>query len=165
MKLILASASPQKKSLLNKLGIPFEIFPTEIDKTPIKGEKAETKSNDIIDGEEIFSWNNLLDSMEDEQFCRELVMDALKTIPARVWELKKLLTENDMEGISFVAHSLKGATGVLCASLMNKASRNLEEKSKEGQREEVVFYINLLEKEFQRFYEKLCGSGFIEKKL
>jgi septum formation protein len=42
MKLILASASPQKKSLLNKLGIPFEIFPTEINKTPNKDEKAET---------------------------------------------------------------------------------------------------------------------------
>jgi len=42
MKLILASASPQKKSLLNKLGLSFVTVPAEIDEKPKKDEKPET---------------------------------------------------------------------------------------------------------------------------
>ena len=42
MKLILASASPQRKELLANIGIvPDEIIPADVDETPIKGEKPQ----------------------------------------------------------------------------------------------------------------------------
>lgn len=41
MKLILASISPQKKSLLNKLGLVFTVKAAEIDESPTKDEKPE----------------------------------------------------------------------------------------------------------------------------
>lgn len=41
MRLVLASESPQKKSLLNKLGLSFSIVPPEINEKPKKGEKSE----------------------------------------------------------------------------------------------------------------------------
>jgi len=40
-KLILASASPYRKMLLERLGLPFEVFSPTIDETPQAGEKAE----------------------------------------------------------------------------------------------------------------------------
>ena len=39
-KLILASTSPYRKMLLERLGIPFEVFSPEIDESPRQGEKA-----------------------------------------------------------------------------------------------------------------------------
>ena len=41
MEIVLASASPQKKSLLNKLGLTFSILPPKIELKPRKGEKPE----------------------------------------------------------------------------------------------------------------------------
>jgi len=38
MKLILASSSPYRRELLERLRIPFEIMPPELDETPLAGE-------------------------------------------------------------------------------------------------------------------------------
>lgn len=38
MNLILASNSPQRKALLEKIGVPFTIQPADVDETPLKNE-------------------------------------------------------------------------------------------------------------------------------
>lgn len=47
MELLLASSSPQKKSLLNKLGLTFSMIDPEVDETPKKGEKPEFSAKRI----------------------------------------------------------------------------------------------------------------------
>lgn len=42
MRLTLASASPRRKELLSYLGVPFEIFPADLDESVIAGEHAQT---------------------------------------------------------------------------------------------------------------------------
>lgn len=38
MRLVLASSSPFRKTLLERLGLPFETFSTDVDETPLKNE-------------------------------------------------------------------------------------------------------------------------------
>jgi septum formation protein len=42
MKLILASSSPYRRDLLQRLGIPFEIIAPDVDETPTPGETPQT---------------------------------------------------------------------------------------------------------------------------
>lgn len=42
LKLVLASSSPYRRELLERLGLPFEVDPPDIDESPIPGEDPET---------------------------------------------------------------------------------------------------------------------------
>jgi septum formation protein len=37
-RLVLASGSPYRKALLERLGLPFEVFSPDVDETPLDGE-------------------------------------------------------------------------------------------------------------------------------
>ena len=55
MKLVLASASPRRRELIERLGLAFEVLPADVDETPMRGEAptalalrlAETKAGAI----------------------------------------------------------------------------------------------------------------------
>ena len=55
MKLVLASASPRRRELIERLGLRFEVVPADVDETPMRGEAptalalrlAETKASAI----------------------------------------------------------------------------------------------------------------------
>jgi septum formation protein len=63
-RLVLASASPRRRELLGRLGVPFEVHPVDADETPRPGEaaadlvrrlavaKAEAALVDVADGED-----------------------------------------------------------------------------------------------------------------
>jgi len=66
-------------------------------------------------------------------------------------ELKKALETGNTAEVRRFAHSLKGAAGNVGASRLRAAAREAEEAASGGNAEEVLPFMEIIEKEFEAF--------------
>eukprot|EP00831_Metopus_contortus_P041639 TRINITY_DN32714_c0_g1_i1.p4 TRINITY_DN32714_c0_g1~~TRINITY_DN32714_c0_g1_i1.p4 ORF type:complete len:132 (-),score=28.92 TRINITY_DN32714_c0_g1_i1:47-442(-) len=69
---------------------------------------------------------------EDEELARELIAAFLEDGPKRVVALSDALAAEDAEGVSRLAHSLKGMCGVVHAGSLAEMALNMEYASRGG---------------------------------
>lgn len=137
---------PEQLLLAIKEHISLEVIKTTDE---VISEKFIRENKDIFDGDKFRS------RIGDEELCKEIIDDALESVPQQIEELKNLLKENNIEQILFAAHKLKGICSNINAHLMSQAAYEIEKAGKEGNIDKVSSYISRLEEEFKRFVEQI----------
>jgi len=137
---------PEQLLIAIKQHLPLEVIETTEE---VISEKS------ITENKEIFDMNKFLSRIGDEELCKELINDALESVPQEIEELKNLLKENNIKDILFTAHKLKGISSNINAQLMSRAGYEIEKAGKEGNIDKISSYINQLEEEYNKFLEQL----------
>jgi len=91
--------------------------------------------------ERCFDSLELADSLLDELELTGLV---------RVEEIRKKAEERDADGMALAAHSLKGATGILCASNLQELSSEIERAGHTGELEAIESLVHDISAEMER---------------
>lgn len=86
-------------------------------------------------------------------FAQELLLDFEADLPSRVQEVSGRIEAGDAEGMGEVAHSLKGAAGIVAAQGVRRVAAALETCGKSGRLEDVATLLNELNEEVKRFLE------------
>jgi len=132
-----------------------------------KGVKVDKKSAILMSApeeKEIFNWNNMLLRLGgDEDFCREILMDAIKVMPLQIEDLKKILRDGTIELLAVLAHNFKGIAGNLDASNLRRVAFEIEEAGREGNRDKAEILVKKLEEEFYEFQGFLYRGNYISK--
>lgn len=94
----------------------------------------------------------------DEELARELLEAFMEDSPARLDSLRQSLENDDAEGASKFAHSLKGMCGVVRAKSLVDTALSMENSSKQGQldktREQFAGFednLQIVHKEIREF--------------
>ncbi len=132
-----------------------------------KGIKVDEKPGILMSApgeKEIFNWNNMLLRLGgDEDFCREILMDAMEIMPAQIEDLKKILRDGTIELLAVLAHNFKGLAGNLDASTLRRVAFEIEEAGREGNQDKAEILVKKLEEEYYKFQEFLCRGNYISK--
>ena len=94
-------------------------------------------------------WNTaeLLKRVEgDQELLRELLLMFREDSLSNLQEARSLLTQNDLQGLSRVAHTLKGMLRNLSMTEAAEIAATLESKAREGLKEESRESLDGLEK-------------------
>ena len=137
---------PEQLLIAIKNHLPLEVIETTEE---VISEKSITENKEILD------MNKFLSRIGDEELCKELINDALESVPQQIEELKNLLKENNIEQILFTAHKVKGICSNINAHLLSQAGYEIEKAGKEGDIDKISSYISRLEEEFKRFVEQI----------
>lgn len=86
-------------------------------------------------------------------FAQELLLDFEAVLPSRVQEVSGRIAAGDAEGMGEVAHSLKGAAGIVGAEGVHRVAAALETCGKSGRLADVATLLNELNGEVKRFLE------------
>ena len=133
------------------LAIKEELSLTEIEEDTMAPEVNNEKTGE----NEIINWQELIASIGDKDFCKEIVNDALKKLPVQIEELKNFLKENNMKKIASLAHTMKGVYGNIKAMKLSEVSFELEKAGRENNKKKVLSSIYRLEEEFKKFQQEL----------
>jgi PAS domain S-box-containing protein len=79
-----------------------------------------------------------------EPYLEELIPQFIENIRNDLKEIKKVLSEGDMNGVQRFGHTLKGTGGSYGFDMISKVGEAIEEAAKRGDREELTRLINNL---------------------
>ena len=86
-----------------------------------------------MDGREVFDAEGFFSKLfDDREEGKSLLGLFLEATPEDIGRLRAELERGDLEGAARTAHSIKGAAGNACASLMSGRSKELQLAAKDG---------------------------------
>ncbi len=88
-----------------------------------------TDSN-ILDSEAIENLRALGDKMDDDSFLKEVIEIYLTDTPKRIAEIHTCLESGDQTTLNRAAHSIKGSSSNLGATVVIEVAKRIKEKSK-----------------------------------
>jgi signal transduction histidine kinase/DNA-binding response OmpR family regulator len=91
--------------------------------------------------------------MGDESLLKKVVETFLMDIPRLLGELRESLDNDDLEGVQYLAHTIKGAAGNVCAPAMQAQAKLLEKAIKEGNREEMDPLTTAMEDQLEKLQQ------------
>jgi signal transduction histidine kinase/DNA-binding response OmpR family regulator len=99
----------------------------------------------------------LLESVDDDRlFLRSIVDEFLELHLSQLSEMRDAILDKKSERLFELAHSLKGALGMLCAEAACEAARRLEKSGREGNLLEASQELSVLEGELELLRPALC---------
>jgi two-component system sensor histidine kinase/response regulator len=99
----------------------------------------------------------LLESVDDDRlFLRSIIDEFLEFHLSQLAEIRDAIVHKKSERLFELAHSLKGALGMLCADAACEAARRLEMSGREGNLLEASQQLSLLERELELLRPALC---------
>ena len=108
----------------------------------------------------IFNWNNMLFRFEgDEEFIKEVLLEAIEVTPQHIKKLRYLLKKGNIEALKFMAHSMKGGYINIDAAILKDIAIELEKAAKESALEKIPSLIDRMEEEFKHFKKVLYNIG------
>ncbi len=108
-------------------------------------------------GRVVFDRTALLEQcMGNEHLVQLLASKFLETAPTLLQEIEHAVSCSDGDALRRSAHTLKGASGSMCAQRMFDASRNLELLGKENRCGEAALHIEMLKEELAVLEETLA---------
>jgi len=117
-----------------------------------EGEKALESRDPPQPQNRIFDRDGLLRRLgDDEEFCREVILEFLKDTPPRLDTVREILTRGDMERLKLYAHTLDGSFGVVSAHVLRSTAAEMQKAGEEGDLQQARLVFKKLEREFQRF--------------
>ncbi|WP_417390988.1 PAS domain S-box protein [Gimesia sp.] len=103
-----------------------------------------------------------IDTLALTKFCSgnlELINSLLDELEssgeARVTQIRKSAEQSDVRGVSEAAHSLKGATSILCATRLQYLSTEIEQVGEASELTEIANLIDEVSQEMQRCLEEI----------
>ena len=100
----------------------------------------------------IMDLDSLMNEMDNDiDVVNMLVTEFSSAINKQLPVIKKLFTNEDYNGISREAHSIKGGARNLMTEGLEIASKSIEAAVKNDDKEEILKSIGLLEKEYEHF--------------
>jgi two-component system, sensor histidine kinase and response regulator len=93
---------------------------------------------------------------EDKLFLRSVIDEFLAYHLSQLSEMREAIVHKKSEHLFEVAHSLKGALGMLCADRACEAARKLEKCGREGSLAEAGDLLGVLEGELELLRLELC---------
>ena len=103
-----------------------------------------------------------IDTLALTKFCSgnlELINSLLDELElsgeARVTQIRKSAEQSDVRGVSDAAHSLKGATSILCATRLQQLSSEIEQVGEISDLREIANLIDEVTQEMQRCLEEI----------
>jgi len=107
-------------------------------------------------GRTAFDRSALLEQcMGNEDLVQRLALKFLETVPALVQEIENAASSSNSDALRRSAHTLKGASGSMCAQRMFDESRQLEILGKENRCGEAARHIEALKEELVLLEETL----------
>ncbi|WP_320169641.1 Hpt domain-containing protein [Maridesulfovibrio sp.] len=92
-------------------------------------------------------------SATKKDFLIKLFNVFLRDEPARVHKIRAALESEEMDELKYLAHSLKGAAATMGADRVREACLRLEYSARDGNREESMQNLLLLEDEMKQVYD------------
>jgi HPt (histidine-containing phosphotransfer) domain-containing protein len=92
---------------------------------------------------------------DNDEFLREIVGIFLEDTPQRIAELEASLAENDLNRFTRAAHSIKGSSANLGASILRAEAEKLEHHARKDGLTEVSAMIASIHAEFSRAKREL----------
>jgi len=123
---------------------PAEKLAAEID-------SINSESQAIIFDEEEF----LSRVMDDRELAVEIARAFINDMPKQIAQLRAFSTNGQADGVKRQAHTIKGASANMAASLLRQAAQNIETAGAAGDLESVSQYIEQLDIEYQRLKKAL----------
>ena len=148
-------------SYLSKPIKPQELF--DVIENELMGKKGDADYIPFVEEDLlIFNWENFLLRLGgEEEFCREILIDAVSTMPSQIENLKNILKEGTGELLAILAHNFKGVSGNIDAQRLRETAAELERAGRENNLEEASCFLENLEKEFYKFRDFLYKKGYI----
>jgi two-component system sensor histidine kinase/response regulator len=139
---------------------PRELFETIARLIPHRADIGEERPQATA-ASDVFDRASLLTRIDgDETLLQELIGLFLEDAPQRLDQLRDALVDNDPQQLERIAHTLKGATGNVCAHRAFEAAKRLERLAKMGDVLKTTDAFTDLEMEITRLQTVL--SSFIE---
>lgn len=98
----------------------------------------------------------------DEDLFRELLVDFVNKLPLRIGNMKGCLAERDMDGLSRIAHNLKGVSSNLGVLQLSQYAGELENRAGQGYTELVILDLEGIEAVSEKFIQivsNFLGAG------
>ena len=159
-----ASYLPEKGSELFEAGIdnyiakPFDvehlrhILDYGLDHRKATRREEESSKSDTFTGSQIFDRAMGVQQVGgDEDMFRELLADFVAELPRRIGRMEKNLDEQDMDGLSRVAHNLKGVSASLGALQLSQYADTIENRAGEGYTELLIFNMKAIKTASENF--------------
>jgi len=139
-------AAPSQSALSQVDGAPADRSPTAGAVAAAAAAAREAEVCDCLDVE------MLLDQcMGQRAFAEEIFNDFESGLATRIGELKYAVRTEALEEAATIAHSLKGAAGIIGAIRLQRVASELEAASQRGDPEAIVSLLNELVSEVFRF--------------
>jgi len=103
----------------------------------------------VIDSQAIANLR-ALDPENGDDFLREIIGIFIDDTPQRIAELDKSLAVGDLATFARAAHSIKGASSNLGASILRATAEQIEHRAREGNLAEVSPMVEAVRLEFAR---------------
>jgi PAS domain S-box-containing protein len=119
---------------------------------------SETKALKAAGAEELPVWDKITmqkNLMSDEDLTRKIIAVFLKDIPVQIEKLGRYVKNRDWENVKAVAHTIKGATGNVCAARIQRTALHMEEAAKSKNSAEVLNRLSELESNFSMTREAM----------
>ena len=98
--------------------------------------------------------------MEDEDLAQTVVATFLDDIPRRIETLRSCLETGDCEGANLQAHTIKGASAIVCGEAMREVALEMEMAGRAGNLDAIRARMADLEAQFARLRQAMTeGQG------
>jgi PAS domain S-box-containing protein len=123
---------------------------------PHLGDEDDKLKSDSDNVEVIFDRSKLLERVGgDEGICTEILNTFLIDFPSRMEGMEDAYNRGDMEVLRREAHTVKGASGNISATLLHEAAAKLETAVASGNRDRLLRDMDDVRTEFEKV-KKLC---------
>jgi PAS domain S-box-containing protein len=122
-------------------------LPPQYDGIAAKSDKAP-----LVPEMTVFNKGALLEKLSGDVETTDMIIQVfLEDIPLQIEAINQALDSGDTEQIRIVAHTIKGATGNLCANSLQKLAKKIETAARVDDMPSVTQKIRNLPKEFEEF--------------
>ena len=110
------------------------------------------KEKPALQGEVVNSeWLELM-SASRKDFVKRLFGVFIREEPKRVKSIEKAFHNNDLNSLSFLAHSLKGAAATMGTERVRNLCASLDKAAKNSDMENAGLYVQILGEEMDKVY-------------
>ncbi len=134
-------SKPVQPHKLDKI-IQKWIFGDKTGKEPLS---SESKNND-----EVLKLSELRERIgDDDELIQEILNIYLEDIPEQIKNLEIALSNQDLKAIDYIAHTIKGSSGNISASNMQKIAQKIEKEKSMKNIDKIQDLIDVLKREFE----------------
>jgi len=126
------------------------------------GEEGNTHKLEQNPSEPVFDKAGLMDNLDDDtDLARRILVAFLADMPDIISRLETALANASMKDVSLHAHTIKGASGNVCALAMSGIAFRMEKAGKDGDLTSAALLLPELKAQFDHFRAAAAGSGLI----
>jgi len=133
---------------LTKPLVPEKIV-TKLNEYLIKKEHSpQLMHNDTSENDLHMAYDELV-NVFNEKIVKEVMIIALKDIPAKILELENACNRRDPESLSAAAHKIKGSSSSMRLGIMAKIAGKIEIESRDSWNDHLIVQVSELKAEWE----------------